>query len=140
MKTPLRMTGLIVAVVSLSSTALSEMSQDQGYGKSDIDRFCDTAVSETEQGVQFNGKKADETVLEMTSGRYSYPGGGALLLFGNDRYLIKLPNGYNGIYGTDGDDLLAAGGIVGGCSKEQLSEAVQNNDLEPDEFDLVERY
>jgi hypothetical protein len=35
---------------------------------------------------------------------------------------------------------MGSGGILGGCSKEQLSEAIQKNSLSANKFKLIKRY
>ena len=113
---------------------------DKGFGKSDIDRVCAKTRHKPAPRVQFDGKKANIEVMRLQPGKYNYPNQGALLLFANAHYLIKLPQNRDGIHGTDGNDLLASGGIVGGCSKEQLSEAMQNNKLQVSSFKLIKIY
>ena len=113
---------------------------DRGFSKADIDAFCATHSHKPVSGTQPNGKKADSEVLHLQPGKYGYPDQGALLLFADGHYLLQLPVHRNGIHGMDGDDLLASGGIVGGCSKEQLSEALQNNKLQASSLRLLKRY
>jgi len=113
----------------------------RGFGKKDIDFFCkDKQVDVDASPIQPNGKHAMRGVLGMKAGMYSYPNGGGLLLFANGHYILKLPSNRDGIHGTDGDDLLASGGIVGGCSKAQLSEAIAKNHLNYRAFVLRKRY
>ena len=111
----------------------------KGFGKDDIAKFCSDKKSPI-TGKQFNGESANTSVLKLVAGKYSYPNGGAMLLFANNNYIVKLPNNRDGIHGTDGDDLIASGGILGGCSKEQLSEVVAENGLSAGLFVLVKRY
>ena len=113
---------------------------ERGFGKSDIDRFCAKSGHQPVAGQQFDGRSADVEVMRLQPGKYSYPDQGALLLFPDGHYLLQLPRNRDGIHGTAGDDLLASGGIVGGCSKEQLSEAVQKNRLQPSSFERIKRY
>ena len=118
------------------------MNKDEGYGYEDISNFCASVADEPlpEPGIQYDGQSASEAVLTLVPGRYDYPNGGALLLFPERSYLMGLPTDREGIFGTDGSDLLAAGGIVGGCNMEQLSEAIANNSLDVDTFTLVRAY
>ena len=111
----------------------------KNFGKNDIVKFCSNNAMPI-KGKQFNGKPAIPLVLKMVAGKYSYMNGGALLLFSNNSYLLKLPKNRNGIHGTTADDLMASGGILGGCSKEQLSEAIRKNSLKSIHFKLVKRY
>lgn len=113
---------------------------DRVFSKSDIDRICANSRHSPTHGIQFDGQRANVAVMRLRPGKYGYLGQGALLLFANDHYLLKLPRNRNGIHGTNGDDLLAGGGIIGGCSKEQLSEAIQNNALQVSSFRLIKSY
>jgi len=114
------------AIIGLGLMNPSVAFAKKGFGKEDIDKFC-ADTSKAKPGMQFDGKKASKAILNLKPGKYSYANNGMLLLFANNHYLLLLTKDRDGIHGTDGDDLLASGGIVGGCSKEQLSEAVQNN-------------
>jgi len=109
------------------------------FGKKDITNFCSNKISPIE-GKQFDKKDANKDVLAFVAGKYSYPNGGALLLFSEGYYIMKLPSNRNGIHGTSTDDLMASGGILGGCSKEQLSEAISENALNSTLFKLLKKY
>ena len=124
---------LLLSLFSLNTASA------KGFGRDDIVEFCTDKALPT-AGKQFNGERAIETVLNMEAGKYSYPNGGALLLFSNNNFILKLPKNRNGIHGTATDDLLASGGIVGGCSKEQLSEAIRENSLKSIFFKLLKKY
>jgi len=139
------MTGLGFAVISTASmaqTAAPKAQSGKSWGKPDIDSMCDrpTDTPRPKPGYQYDGDKASEAVMTIAPGMYSYPLGGAMLVWSDNRYLIKLPSSRKGIFGTDGDDLLAKGGLVGGCSLEQLSEAISRNDLTFGDFKMVKRY
>ena len=129
----------VLSITLLLFTFLLNVALAKGFGKSDIVKFC-TNKELPIAGKQFDGKYAIKTVLSMVAGKYSYPNGGALLLFSNNYYILKLPRNRDGIHGTATDDLLASGGIVGGCSKEQLSEAIRKNNLSSSYFKLIKRY
>ena len=129
---------IYTTILLLSLFSLNTASA-KNFGKDDIVKFCTDKALPT-AGKQFNGERAIESVLNMKAGKYSYPNGGALLLFSNNNFILKLPKNRNGIHGTATDDLLASGGIVGGCSKEQLSEAIRENSLKSVNFKLVKRY
>ena len=124
---------LLLSIFSLNSASA------KGFGKDDIVKFCSSKAMPI-AGKQFNGQGAVQSVLDMVAGKYSYPNGGALLLFSNGNYILKLPKNRNGTHGTSTDDLMASGGILGGCSKEQLSEAIQENSLTNMNFKLLKRY
>lgn len=104
---------------------------DNEFGQPEISQFCkEPDRAQPEKGMHFNGRQADAKILGLPPGKYETVRGGRIEIFENNHYLVQLPSERNGIYGTDGDDLLARGGTVGGCSLEQLSEAIENNKLE----------
>lgn len=131
-------------VLASFAPALSAQAQGSGkaYGFDDINQMCKGVKNLPKPNMQFDGKPVDKRVMKMKAGKYSYPNNGGVLLFLNDNYLIKLPksDGPRTIYGTDGDDLLAKGGIVGGCFREQLSEALRRNKMDFDKLELVKEY
>ena len=129
----------VVSIAVLLSLGFLNLASAKGFGKKDIIEFCSDKKSPI-LGKQFNGERANSSVLKMVAGKYSYPNGGAMLLFTNNYYIVKLPNTRDGIHGTSGDDLIASGGILGGCSKEQLSEVIRENGLKSIYFKLVKRY
>ena len=129
-----------LSIITMALFLLSVNSvQAKGFGKKDIVNYCSSKKLPT-AGKQFNGISADKMVMNLLAGKYSYPNGGALLLFTNNYYILKLPSNRNGIHGTSTDDLIASGGILGGCSKEQLSEAVSKNKLTAKSFKLLKKY
>ena len=77
--------------------------------------------------------------MNLKAGKYKYPNG-MLLLYANNYYLLKVPKSRSTLKGTNANDLMGTGGILGGCSKEQLSEAIQNNGLSSHKFKLIKRY
>lgn len=109
------------------------------FSKSDIDNMCSQNQSIPTKGMQFDGKTAVGSILNLKAGKYTYPGG-MLLLYSSNRYLLKVPKTGKALKGTDANDLMGAGGILGGCSKEQLSEAIQNNGLSIHKFKLIKKY
>lgn len=131
---------LILCFGGVSSLALAQSNRALGYGKDEIDSFCSRITNKPQLGIQFDGKEASPMIMQLAPGKYEYPNQGALLLFPNKHYLLQLSSDRSGIYGTDGDDLLAKGGIVGGCSVEQLSEAILNNSIRIDSLKLVKPY
>jgi len=120
------------------TTEKKKITKSKGLGKEDIDRACLNQNKPPKDGMQFDGKKADAKIMQLKAGKYKY-NGGHLLLFRNNHYILQLPKDRDGVNGTDGPDLLASG-IVGGCAKEQLSEAIQNNNLKGRSFKLIKRY
>jgi len=138
MKSSIILATSLSTVLSLSLFAVE--ANAEGFGKADIDNFCAQSTNKAVPGMQFDNKKANKNIMQLKPGKYKYPGKGMLLLFKNNNYLLRLPDNRNGIHGTDGDDLLAAGGIVGGCGKEQLSEAFQKNKLNLKKLKLLKLY
>lgn len=138
MKNPIISTLSLSAVLLL--TVIATEANAKGFGRADVDKFCEQSTNKAKPGLQFDGKKADEKIIQLKPGKYKYPKQGMILLFENNHFLLRLPSDRDGIHGTDGDDLLAAGGIVGGCSKEQLSEAFQNNKLDIKTLKLIKTY
>ena len=128
-----------ILIIILFSILFLNFVSAKNFGKNDIVKFCSNKSMPIE-GKQFNGERAIPSVLKMVAGKYSYINGGALLLFSNNTYILKLPKNRNGTHGTTADDLMASGGILGGCSKEQLSEAIRKNSLKSIYFKLVKRY
>ena len=129
----------VVSLFVLLSLGVLNSASAKGFGKNDIVKFCSNKAMPI-AGKQFNGERANQSVLKMVAGKYSYPNGGALLLFSNNSYIVKLPKNRDGIHGTSADDLMASGGILGGCSKEQLSEVMRKNGLKSLYFKLIKRY
>lgn len=128
-----------ISAVKIQRTGSSSSPSQRGVGKKDIGDFCAKSINRNEPGVQFDGRKADPRALELRPGKYVYPHEGGLLLFKEGYFLLKLPLGRSKTIGTDGDDWLAPG-IVGGCSSEQLSEALQNNDMQISNLEPVKYY
>jgi len=114
--------------------------QGQSVSKENIDGFCTQARTQPTKGVQFNGKSVSRDVLAMRPGRYSYPENGALLYYPDQTFLIRLPDTRKGIFGTDGDDMIMSGGVVGGCFVEQLSEIFERNELAFEAFTAEHLY
>ena len=111
-----------------------------GLSKTDVDQFCGEERTQTTPGMQFNGKKASTAVMSMAPGRYDYIDNGAMMYFANKSYLVRLPDTRKGIFGTDGDDMVAGGGLIIGCNGEQLSEIFERNELDINAFTLVKPY
>jgi|GEM_PF-4918154 len=112
----------------------------QGVGKADVDDFCQQERTQPTRGMQFNDKPVSPKVSAMRPGRYSYPDNGALLYYPDGSYLVRLPDTRKGIFGTDGDDMIMASGIVAGCFVEQLSEIFERNELDIDRFEAEGYY
>lgn len=132
-----RLTKLTLSILLLLGTI--QTVEAKRYSKSDIDRMCSQNKSTPKKGIQFNGKRANKTILNLKAGKYTYPNG-MLLLYSSGHYLLKVPRSNKGLHGTSANDLMGSNGILGGCSKEQLSEAIQSNGLSPYKFKLIKRY
>ena len=104
-----------------------------------INEFCNERENRPQPGMQFDGKAASSEVLSLTQGIYTYPNDG-LLVFIAGQYILQLPTTRQGIYGTDGDDYITGSGVVAGCSAEQLSEAIANNNISLSSLQLVRSY
>lgn len=126
---------LCLALCALPAFAAKE------YAKESVDAFCldqrggKPRSSPPAQGVQFDGKPAPKAVMDMAIGEYSGRNGSALYLYHHNRFLLRFPGGVTEIKGTGGDDMIAPG-MLGGCSREQLSEALSANGLDPAGFKL----
>jgi len=138
-----RLTNAVTAVFALSHQDSGQSPAEpkpapptrQGFGKQDLDKFCAEERTEPTKGMQFNGKPVSPSVYAMRPGRYAYPNNGALLYFTDRSYIVRLPDTRKGIFGTDGDDIAMAGGIVAGCFVEQLSEVFELNELDITRFE-----
>lgn len=129
--------GLVTVGIGFSLT--NAYAQSNGWGFKQVAAFCATHSQHKIDGQQPNGETALASVLAMKPGKYSYSGGGALLLFPEGYYIVGLSNDRQGTYGTAGDDMLSSG-LVAGCSYEQLSEALQANKMTVQNFRLEKRY
>lgn len=103
--------------------------------RSDIEKFClhPEVINSNppDKGIQYDGKKADPKVMALKVGRYYLPDNAVILLFDTGRFLVRVNDHRNHkVFGTDGPDLMLAGGLVGGCYPEQLSEVVVKNNLD----------
>ena len=89
--------------------------------------------------------------MQLAPGRYAHPGRAALVLYPNGRYFVRPPLSEREINGTltsvremnataTTDLFLPMIGVIGGCSVEQLSEAIAENELSIDMFELTRPY
>jgi len=125
---------LIVSVITF------DMLVAKSFGKIQINNFCNIKSTIIQKGIQPDGKIANKNIINLDAGKYIYPNSGVLLLFKNNNFMLKLPQNITKMSGTEGNDFLVSGGIVGGCSKEQLSEAISKNALNISAFRQVKRY
>lgn len=106
----------------------------QKYDRNVVNKFCDKNAK-----THVNGY-INPLIKSMPPGKYLYPNGGTLLLYRSNRYLLKLPIGYQKNQGTSYPDLMGSGGIAGGCSKQQLTELFRNQNLIATRFILTKPY
>lgn len=105
------------------------------YGKENIDAFCAEQVNGKPRsgppapGVRFDGKPAEKAVMDLAPGQYSGKDSSAIYLYDNGHFLLYMPEGATETSGTGGDDFMAPR-TLGGCSREQLSEALAVNGLD----------
>lgn len=130
-----------ISLLLLGGTLKTLMAQSTVYDQGHIDQFCAENAEEPQPGVQFDGEEASPTVMQLAPGRYEYPTEGALILFPNNHFLLRLPTNTNEMVATDAQDLLVPReGILGGCSAEHLSEVVVKNDIDVNSLELVAPY
>lgn len=117
--------------VFLSSPAFA----GKEYGKENIDAFCAEQVNGKPRsvppapGLQYDGKPADRSVMDLAPGEYFAKDSAAIYLYDNGHFLLYIPENASETSGTGGDDFMAPR-TLGGCSREQLSEALTVNGLD----------
>lgn len=82
-------------------------------------------------GVQYNGEKANPNVMIFKSGAYIFGKtrqNMGLVLYEDGTYYLMVDPKAGAVFGTQGRDYIS-GSTVGGCSREQLSEALIRNQL-----------
>ncbi len=105
------------------------------YGKTEIDAFCTMQPggkahpAPPAPGLRFDGEPADKSVMALAPGNYSGANGAMIHLYDTGYFLISMPENTNDLKGTGGDDFMAPR-TLGGCSREQLSEALDLNALQ----------
>lgn len=126
----MRFAAMACSVVFLSTSAIAESSME----REDVEAFCaePERAAPPSPGVQFDGVEADPRVMTLEAGRYDLPENAAVLLFESGAYIVRVKDYAGGAIDSDGDDMVAGGGLVGGCSREQLSEVIVKNGLDPD--------
>ena len=124
----MRFVAMACSLVFLSSSALAEPS----LGRQEVEEFCaDTGRAQPPSvGIQFDGGTADLRIMTMQAGRYNLPENAAVLLFESGAFIVRTKDYSGPPNGSDGDDMMAQGGLVGGCSREQLSEVMTKNGLD----------
>ncbi len=99
----------------------------------DVAKFCsDPNRKMPATGKQFDGKPADQAVLDMKEGTYQLPGDGSIQIFKEGYFTLTKPRNVLTFFGASrnsGGELLTVGNTMSGCSKEQLSEIMRRNKL-----------
>lgn len=114
----------------------------------DVEKFCSNPNRKMPAtGKQFDGRPADQTVLDMKEGTYPLPGEGSVQIYKDGYFTLTKPRNALTFYGSSrdgGGELLTVGNTMSGCSKEHLSELLRRNKLsvlpeggEPKEKSLV---
>lgn len=126
MKNSIKSVLLAAALVILPVTAQAQP------GERDIVKFCDKGdlTLPPAPGKQHDDNPADAVIMLAAPGEYELnaEAGAALHLYEEGRFILFLGNDGHQTFGTDGDDMLGPR-MVGGCSLEQLSEALKKNKL-----------
>jgi hypothetical protein len=109
------------------------MAQKPEYYREDIRAFCENnaAAVPPKPGMQFNGERADSRVMQFKEGEYSFGKvrrNMGLTIYPDGTFFLLLDSKGSTTFGTDGDDYIE-GRVVGGCNREQLSEALQKNGM-----------
>lgn len=104
----------------------------------DIAFFCEGKPAPQKKGVQWDGAAADRAVMAFRSGEYVLDGGKGvrLWLFQDGTFFVNLSKATGLSFGSDGDDLIE-GRLVGGCTREQLSEVLKKNSILDLALDVV---
>jgi hypothetical protein len=122
----------LVAACALSATALAQPKIPEHH-RADIREFCEDSpnVTPPAKGVQFDNQPADPNVLQFRAGAYKFGkprNAMGLTLYEDGAYFLFLDAQTSSSFGTDGDDFFDTR-LVGGCSREQLSEALKRNGM-----------
>lgn len=98
--------------------------------ESEIAEFCEDVPKPAQRGKQYNGEDADPQVLLFRAGDYEldFRKGVWLWLYHDGSFYVNLSRRTGVSFGSDGDDLIE-GRLIGGCSREQLSEILRKNDI-----------
>jgi hypothetical protein len=102
----------------------------------DIVKFCAASplAKPDKPGIQYNGRKANMSVLAFMPGTYKFKprdrrDSTGLIIFNDGTYYLYLDTKISTVFTTNGDDLMINRQVLGGCNKEQLSEALDKNRL-----------
>ena len=119
-----------LAVLAMPSAAYAQKEKIEPPIQSEIADFCEKKPKIRERGIQWNGDPADTAVLLFRAGDYEldYKRGVWLWLYHDGSYYVHLSRRTGVSFGTDGDDMID-GRLIGGCSREQLSEVLKKNEI-----------
>lgn len=98
--------------------------------QSEIAEFCENVAKPPQRGKQYNGEDADPQVLLFRAGDYEldFRKGVWLWLYQDGSFYVNLSRRTGVSFGSDGDDMIE-GRLIGGCSREQLSEILKKNEI-----------
>lgn len=121
----------MLAVIAMSPVAYASMKEKiEKPIQSEITSFCEGKPKPPERGIQWDGDSADSAVMLFRAGEYELDArrGIWLWLYHDGTYYLHLSRRTSVSFGTDADDVIE-GRRVGGCSREQLSEALKKNEI-----------
>ena len=120
----------MLAVMAMPSMALAGKEKIEAPIASEIADFCEKKPKPEKRGVQWDGNPADSAVMLFRAGDYEldFRRGVWLWLYHDGTFYVHLSRRTGVTFGTDGDDVIE-GRLIGGCSREQLSEVLKKNEL-----------
>lgn len=118
----------------LPSMALASMDMSGA----EVQSFCaQDRTQPPSEGVQFDNHPADQAIINLAPGTYSFQETGTVVLFPDNAFVVRLADSHQGATrGSNGDNYMKPG-LLGGCFKEQLSEVLRNNNISSDELKAV---
>lgn len=122
----------LVATCAFSAAAFAQPKIPEHH-RIDIREFCEDSknVTPPARGVQFDNEAADENVMQFKAGSYTFGkprNAMGLTLYEDGAFFLFLDAQISSSFGTEADDFFDKR-IVGGCSREQLSEALKRNGM-----------
>jgi hypothetical protein len=101
----------------------------------DVTAFCANANrTMPADGKQFDGKPADETVLDLRNGTYALANDGSVQIFESGAFILTKPKNIVTFFGPgrySSAQVLEGNGTISGCSLELLSELMKRNNIAP---------
>lgn len=121
---------MMLAVMAMPLAAQAAKEKIETPVQSEIADFCEKKPKPEKRGVQWDGEPADSAVMLFRAGDYEldYRRGIWLWLYHDGSFYVHLSRRTGVSFGTEGDDVID-GRLIGGCSREQLSEVLKKNDL-----------